>query len=108
MESFLYNIVAFIARIHTYILTLNDQSENSLTDKELHFIIVGIFLICARERARGSKDAILAFSCGTICHVCLMVLLNSATRNNNLIIFNYAVVSLFILFLYIFFIKRRN
>ena len=41
MESFLYNIVAFIARIHTYILTLNDQSENSLTDKELHFIIVG-------------------------------------------------------------------
>ena len=74
----------------------------------INAIIVGIFLICARERARGSKDAILAFSCGTICHVCLMVLLNSATRNNNLIIFNYAVVSLFILFLYIFFIKRRN
>ena len=41
MESFLYNIVALIARIHTYILTLNDQSENSFSDKELHFIIIG-------------------------------------------------------------------
>ncbi len=42
MENFLYTIVAFIARIHTYILTLNDQSENSLTDKELHFITIGV------------------------------------------------------------------
>lgn len=41
METILYNIVALISRIHQYILTLNDQSENSFTDKELHFIVIG-------------------------------------------------------------------
>ena len=43
METFLYNIVMLISRIHSYFLTLNDQSENSFTDKELHFIIIGAF-----------------------------------------------------------------
>lgn len=42
METFLHNIVALIARIHSYILTLNDQSANSFTDKELHFIVIGL------------------------------------------------------------------
>ena len=41
METIFYNIVALISRIHQYILTLNDQSENSFTDKELHFIVIG-------------------------------------------------------------------
>ena len=41
MQTFLYNIVALISRVHSYILTLNDQSENSFTDKELHFIVIG-------------------------------------------------------------------
>ena len=41
METLLYNIVYFISRIHYYILSLNDQSANSFTDKELHFIIFG-------------------------------------------------------------------
>ena len=43
MQTFLYNIVMLISRIHTYFLTLNDQSENSLTDKQLHFFIIGAF-----------------------------------------------------------------
>ncbi len=43
MESLLYSIVMLISRIHTYFLTLNDQSQNSLGDKELHFVIIGIF-----------------------------------------------------------------
>ena len=43
METLLYNIVMLISRIHSYFLTLNDQSENSFTDKELHFIIIGCF-----------------------------------------------------------------
>ncbi len=74
----------------------------------INALIVGIFLICTRERARGSKDAILAFSFGIISHVCLMVLMNLATKNNNLIIFNYTAVSLVILFLYVFFVQRRT
>ena len=89
-----------LAEYHSRILSSASSIINAL--------IVGILLICPRERTRGSKDAILAFSCGTICHVCLMVLINSATKNNNLIVLNYAVVCTFILFLFIFFIKRRN
>ena len=90
-----------LAEYHSRILSSASTIINAL--------IVGIFLICVRrERDRGLKDAILAFSCGTICHVVLMVLLNSATKNNNLIIFNYAIVFFSILFLFIFFIKRRN
>lgn len=41
MESFLYAIVTLIARIHSSIMGLNDQVENSFTDKELHFIVIG-------------------------------------------------------------------
>ena len=43
MESILYNFIMLVSRIHTYFLTWNDSIENSFTDKELHFIIVGAF-----------------------------------------------------------------
>ena len=43
MTTFLYNIIYFISNIHTYFLTWNDQIENSFTDKELHFLIIGAF-----------------------------------------------------------------
>lgn len=42
MENFLYLIVSLIARIHNSILTINDQSQYVFTDKELHFIVMGI------------------------------------------------------------------
>ncbi len=42
MEQLLYFIVALIARIHNYIMTLNDSIETSFTDKELHFIVIGL------------------------------------------------------------------
>ena len=32
-----------ITRVHNYLLTLNNQFENSFTDKELHFLIIGAF-----------------------------------------------------------------
>lgn len=41
METLLYNIIALISRIHSYIMTMNDQRETSFTDKELHFIVIG-------------------------------------------------------------------
>ena len=48
METILYFIVSLIAKIHNYIMSLNDSIETSFTDKELHFIVIGllgIFLV---------------------------------------------------------------
>ena len=42
MESFLYFIVSLISKIHNLILTLNDQSSYGFTDKDLHFIVIGV------------------------------------------------------------------
>mgnify|MGYP001110550660 CR=1 FL=1 len=41
MKRFLYAIVELIARIHSYLLKLNDAYEYNFTDKELHFLIIG-------------------------------------------------------------------
>ena len=49
MESLLYAIVGFFARVHNSILSWNDSIETSFTDKELHFLVIGllgIVLIC--------------------------------------------------------------
>ena len=43
MQTILYNFVMLTTRVHNYLLTLNNQFENSFTDKELHFLIVGAF-----------------------------------------------------------------
>ena len=43
MQTILYNFVMLITRIHNYLLSINDQIENSFTDKELHFLIIGVF-----------------------------------------------------------------
>lgn len=43
MQAILYNFVMLITRFHNYLLTLNNQYENSFTDKELHFLIIGAF-----------------------------------------------------------------
>ncbi len=42
MESLVNNFVVFIARMHAYILTLNDSDQKNLTDKQLHFLVIGI------------------------------------------------------------------
>lgn len=42
MVRFLYWIVEQIAKVHTYLLTLNDSFEYVFSDKELHFIVIGI------------------------------------------------------------------
>ena len=38
----LEGMVIFIARIHNYILSLNDAYEKNFTDKQLHFLVIGI------------------------------------------------------------------
>lgn len=42
MELFLEKIVILIAKAHNYILTLNDAYEKNFTDKQLHFLVIGI------------------------------------------------------------------
>ena len=42
MTDLLYAIVEIIAQIHTAILTWNDSFETTFTDKELHFIVIGL------------------------------------------------------------------
>jgi len=42
LKEFLYLIVEIIARIHGAILTLNDNFEYNFSDKELHFLVIGV------------------------------------------------------------------
>ena len=42
MKEFLYLIVGWIAKFHTYFLGLNDAYEYNFSDKELHFLVIGI------------------------------------------------------------------
>lgn len=41
-KEFLYWIVEIIAKIHNKILVMNDAYELTFSDKDLHFIIIGI------------------------------------------------------------------
>ncbi len=42
MKDFLYWIVYRMADIHSYIMQLNDGMEQRFTDKELHFLVIGL------------------------------------------------------------------
>lgn len=42
LKELLYLVVEVIARFHTKILSLNDKFEYNFTDKELHFLVIGI------------------------------------------------------------------
>ena len=39
MERMLEGMVIFVAKIHNYILSLNDAYEKNFTDKQLHFLV---------------------------------------------------------------------
>ena len=42
MTAFFYWVIEIISKIHTFILTLNDGFEYVFSDKELHFLVIGI------------------------------------------------------------------
>ena len=42
MKELLYWIVEWIAKIHSHIIRLNDAYEYNFTDKELHFLVIGM------------------------------------------------------------------
>ena len=41
MDSFLYEMMDIVARIHAAILSLNDTYEYNFSDKQLHFLVIG-------------------------------------------------------------------
>ena len=42
MKELLYYIVGLISKVHHYIMRLNDAYEGNFTDKELHFLVIGL------------------------------------------------------------------
>ncbi len=42
MSAILYMIVGSIAKFHDYFMRLNDAYEYNFTDKELHFLVIGV------------------------------------------------------------------
>lgn len=42
MKEFLYFIVKVIAKFHSIILRLNDKFEYNFSDKQLHFLVIGV------------------------------------------------------------------
>ena len=46
LKEFLYEIVEQIAGIHRYLMKLNDAFEYNFSDKELHFLVIGILGMC--------------------------------------------------------------
>lgn len=41
LKKFLFLIVEYIAKAHSFFLSLNDAYEYNFTDKELHFLVIG-------------------------------------------------------------------
>ena len=46
MKEFLYNCVGLVAKIHDEIMQLNDTFEYNFSDKDLHFLVIGIIGMC--------------------------------------------------------------
>ena len=42
MTQFLYWAVGLVAKIHNYLMQINNSYESSFTDKELHFLVIGL------------------------------------------------------------------
>ncbi len=43
MRKFLYFTMDLIARAHNWLLSLNDAYEYNFSDKQLHFLVIGLF-----------------------------------------------------------------
>lgn len=42
MKEMLYRMIGWIAKIHTRLLELNDAYEYHFSDKQLHFLVIGV------------------------------------------------------------------
>lgn len=68
MGKILYYIVEIIAKIHGKLLSLNDNFEYTFTDKELHFLVIGvlgmglIFVVYPLFRWLARKQHVMAIA----------------------------------------------
>ena len=68
MKELLYWIVEWIAKIHSHILRLNDAYEYNFTDKELHFLVIGmmgmgfIFVVYPVFKSLAKHDHIMVIA----------------------------------------------
>lgn len=68
MKTLLYGMVSLIARVHSQILTLNDNKGWYLTDKQLHFYVIGfvgmflVFVIHPIFKSLAKKGHILTIT----------------------------------------------
>ena len=46
MRELLYGCVGLITKIHEKIMQLNNAYEANFTDKELHFLVIGLLGLC--------------------------------------------------------------
>jgi len=69
MRKFLYDCVGMISKIHDKIMQLNNAYEANLSDKELHFLVIGllglamIFVVYPlfKYLARKNKEMVIAW-----------------------------------------------
>ena len=68
MSKYLHMLVAWVARAHDYIMTLNDRFEYSFSDKELHFLVIGaiglalILLVYPVFKLLANRNRVLAIT----------------------------------------------
>ena len=46
MKELLYDCVGFVAKVHDMIMRLNNAYETNFSDKDLHFLVIGIIGMC--------------------------------------------------------------
>lgn len=65
MKQYLYNAVILVSKIHNAIMHLNDSCDINLSDKDLHFLIIGllgmgmIFVIYPLFRYLAARDRVM-------------------------------------------------
>ena len=68
MKEYLSLAVEWVARLHNFILSMNDAFETHFTDKELHFLVIGalglllILIVYPIFKALNRKNGILAIT----------------------------------------------
>ena len=68
MGRVLYWLVELVARVHSYLLGLNDAYEYNFSDKELHFLIIGalgmamIFVVHPLFKWLAKNDHVMVIS----------------------------------------------
>lgn len=68
MKEFLYGAVGLVAQLHDQIMMLNDTFETSFSDKDLHFLIIGllglgmVFVIYPLFKYLAKKNRLMVIS----------------------------------------------